>query len=153
MHLSSFCYLKHATFKLLNIQVAHRSPLCLVVFIPTPLFNSWFVVAYVPLFNHFFQYMILDQSLSIIIIVYCTKLLFCLGKGLSSLTIKIISYVKVFWGFWVHPFESSMGFEYPFGGLVFEPTWLMGVVRESKSCICVCTCTNLFGVHVSWLCS
>jgi hypothetical protein len=83
MHLSFFIYLKHATFKLFNIQVAHGSPFCLVVFIPKPLFNRWFVLAYVPLFNHCFQYTILDQSLGIVIIVYCTKLLLCLGKGLS----------------------------------------------------------------------
>jgi hypothetical protein len=117
MHLIIFHYLEDVTFRPFNIQLVCRSPLCLVVFIPKPLFNHWFVFAYVPLLIHCFQYMVLDQSLSIVIIVYSTKLMLCLGGGLSSLT------------------------------------WYLGVLREDKSCICVCTCTNLFGVHVNWLCS
>jgi len=92
------------------------------------------------------------RSLNIVIIVYCTKLLLCLRKGLSSLTIRIISHVKkiVFWDFesthlivlWDFSTHFMVwNFEYPFGGFIFEPTWLMGVLCESKSCICVCTCT------------
>ncbi len=129
MHLSSFCYLKHATFRLFSIQVVHRSPLCLVVFIPKPLFNRWFVLVYVPLFNHCFQYTILDQSLDIVIIVYCTKLLLCLGKGLSSLTIRIISYVKkiVFWGCEKNSFLGILSPPiWKFYG-IWVPIWWFGI--------------------------